>query len=91
MALTTNAGPVVRLVEIGRMLEHTMYRRIRLKFFRLHCQFISGNDRRAAYDYFMLVCGPLAAECQTILPDGAQGLIGENGALLEPSHQETCQ
>jgi hypothetical protein len=91
MALTTNAGPVVRLVEIGRMLEHTMYRRIRLKFFRLHCQFISGNDRRAAYDYFMLVCGPLAAECQTILPDGAQALIGENGALLEPSHQETCQ
>jgi hypothetical protein len=91
MALTTNAGPVVRLVEIGRMLEHTMYRRIRLKFFRLHCQFISGNDRRAAYDYFMLVCGPLAAECQTILPDGAQALIGEDGALLEPSHQETCQ
>jgi hypothetical protein len=25
------------------------------------------------------------------LPDGAQALIGEDGALLEPSHQETCQ
>jgi hypothetical protein len=81
MALTTNARPAVRLVEIGRMLEHAMYRQLRLRFFRLHCQFISGNDRRAEYDYFMLVCGPLAAEYQTLMPDGAQGAIGQDGAL----------
>ena len=43
-----------------------MYRRIRLKFYRLHCQFISGNDRRAPYDYFMLVCGPVSAKSQTL-------------------------
>jgi hypothetical protein len=92
MALTTNAGrPVVRLVEIGRMLEHAMYRQIRLRFFRLHCQFISGNDRRAEYDYFMLVCGPLAAEYQTMMPDGAQGAIGQDGALLAPPHLGACR
>lgn len=86
MALTTDAGPSVRLVEIGRMLEHATYRQLRLKFFRLHCQFISGNDRRAEYDYFMLVCGPLAAEYQTLMPDGAQGAIGRDGALHAPPH-----
>jgi len=77
MALTSNVGPVVRLVEMSRMLERAMYRQIRLRFFRLHCQFISGNDRRADYDYFMLVCGPLDAEYQTNMPDGAQTAIGK--------------
>jgi hypothetical protein len=81
MALTTVGGPVVRLVEIGRMLEHAVYREMRLRFFRLHCQFISGNDRRAAYDYFMLVCGPCSAECQTLSQDGAMSTIDIDGAL----------
>jgi hypothetical protein len=82
MALPPEDGPVVRLVEIGRMLEHAMYRRIRLKFYRLHCQFISGNDKRASYDYFMLVCGPVSAKSQTLAPDGAISMIKENGSLI---------
>lgn len=82
MALPTEDGPVVRLVEFGRMLEHAIYRRIRLKFYRLHCQFISGNDRRASYDYFMLVCGPLSAKSQTLAADGAVSLIEEDGSLI---------
>ncbi len=91
MALPTENGPVVRLVEFGRMLEHAMYRRIRLKFYRLHCQFISGNDRRAPYDYFMLVCGPVSAKSQTLAPDGAVSMIGEDGTLINslPSCCET--
>jgi hypothetical protein len=84
MALTPKSGPVVRLVSIRSMLEPAMQRRIRLRAFRLHCQFISGNDRRANYDYFMLVCGPVDAKYQTTLPDGAQGMIGPDGALLHP-------
>jgi hypothetical protein len=91
MALTASPGPVVRLVEIGRMLEHTIYRRMRLRFFRLHCQFVSGNERRAEYDYFMLVCGPLSAEYQTLSPDGAQGRIGQDGALVARPHEGVCR
>jgi hypothetical protein len=82
MALTTENEPIVRLVEIGRMLEHAMYRRIRLNFYRLHCQFISGNDRRAVYDYFMLVCGPVSAKSQTLAQDGAVSMFGDDGALI---------
>jgi len=82
MALPTENEPVVRLVEFSRMLERAMYRRIRLNFYRLHCQFISGNDRRAAYDYFMLVCGPVSAKSQTLAPDGAVSMIGDDGALI---------
>jgi hypothetical protein len=82
MALPTEDGPVVRLVEFGRMLEHAIYRRIRLKFYRLHCQFISGNEKRASYDYFMLVCGPLSAKSQTLAADGAVSVIEEDGSLI---------
>lgn len=79
MALPTQYEPVVRLVEIGQMLEHAMYRHIRLNFYRLHCQFVSGNDKRASYDYFMLVCGPVSAKSQTLAADGALSMITENG------------
>ena len=81
MSLPSKPGPVIRLVEFSRMLEHDMYRRIRLRFYRLHCQFISGNDKRASYDYFMLVCGPVSARYQTMAPDGALSMIGEDGSL----------
>jgi hypothetical protein len=82
MALTTENEPIVRLVEIGQMLEHAFYRRIRRNLYRLHCQFISGNDRRAVYDYFMLVCGPVSAKSQTLAQDGAVSMFGDDGALI---------
>ena len=82
MGLSTENEATVRLVEIGRMLDHDMYRRIRLHFFRLHCQFVSGNDRRTSYDYFMLICGPVSAKSQTLAPEGAVSMIGDDGALV---------
>jgi pimeloyl-ACP methyl ester carboxylesterase len=89
MSLPSKYGPVIRLVEFGRMLQHDVYRRIRLKFYRLHCQFISGNDKRASYDYFMLVCGPISARYQILAPDGALSVIGEDGSLKAdiPGHR----
>jgi hypothetical protein len=87
MSLPSKPGPVIRLVELGRMLEHDVYRRMRLRFYRLHSQFVSGNDRRASYDYFMLVCGPVSARYQTLASDGALSMIGEDGSLKDtPSH-----
>jgi pimeloyl-ACP methyl ester carboxylesterase len=82
MGLSIENEAIVRLVEIGRMLDHDMYRRIRLHFFRLHCQFVSGNDRRATYDYFMLICGPVSAKSQTLAPDGAVSMIADDGARI---------
>jgi hypothetical protein len=87
MSLPSKPGPVIRLVELGRMLEHDVYRRMRLRFYRLHSQFVSGNDKRASYDYFMLVCGPVSARYQTLAPDGALSMIGEDGALKDTPAQ----
>jgi hypothetical protein len=87
MSLPSKPGPVIRLVELGRMLEHDVYRRMRLRFYRLHSQFVSGNDKRASYDYFMLVCGPVSARYQTLAPDGALSMIGEDGSLEDTRAQ----
>lgn len=87
--LAATGRPVVRIVRISQMLDPIAYRRIRRNFYRVHCQFVSGNDRRAAYDYFMLLCGPLSVERQVRL-DGALSAIGEDGALLgaPPQHEQ---
>lgn len=80
--LKPTGRPVVRDAHIREMVDPIFYRRLRRDIYRLHCQFVSGNDRRASYDYFMLICGPLLAEHKVHLPDGARSAIGENGALL---------
>jgi hypothetical protein len=48
----------------------------------LHNQFVSGNDRRTSYDYFMLICGPVSAKSQTLAPYGAVSMIADDGALI---------
>ena len=69
MGLQVPGRPVVRIERIRRMVEPARYRRIRRNFFKVHCQFVKGNDRRAAYDYFMLLCGPLSVEDQVRYAD----------------------
>jgi hypothetical protein len=83
MGLTAAGRPVVRIVRIRSMLDPASYRRIRRNFYRVHSQFVSGNERRTAYDYFMLICGPFSAEQQVKLPNGAASAIDGSGALID--------
>jgi fermentation-respiration switch protein FrsA (DUF1100 family) len=82
MGLPTRGVPQVRMVRIRHMLDPAVYKRIRYRPLRMHLQFVSGNNLRNAYDYFMLVCGPLSVERQ-VRGDGALAAIGADGALLE--------
>ena len=81
MGLHAPGRPVVRVERIRRMVDPVRYQRIRRNFFKVHCQFVKGNDQRAAYDFFMLLCGPLSVECQVRYADGAVSTIGSDGAL----------
>jgi hypothetical protein len=76
-------GPPVtaRQVRFSRMLEPAYYARIKRNFFRLHCQFISGNDRRAPFDYLMTLCGPFATGSLAAAPEGPMHWIGDDGRL----------
>jgi hypothetical protein len=55
-------NPVIWKIRMRDMVSPEFYGRLRWNLFRMHYQFIMANDRRAAYDYFMLVCGPIAVE-----------------------------
>lgn len=50
-------NPRIWHVPFVDMLAPDFYKRSRWNFFRMHFQYIMANDRRASYDYFMLVCG----------------------------------
>ncbi len=75
-------GPLLRTVRISRMLDPAYYRRIKQNFFRVHNQFVSANDRRAPYDYFMLLCGPVPIEAQARSREGAETRIDLDGNLM---------
>src|SRR3954465_12292445 len=77
-------SPGLRQVRIKAVLDPAAYRVIKRNFFRVHCQFVSANDRRAASDYFMLVCGPFAAQAQARSRAGAASWIDSSGRVTDP-------
>jgi hypothetical protein len=54
-------NPLVWTARLRGMLSKAVYQRLRWNYLRIHYQFIMANDKRAPYDYLMLVCGPEAA------------------------------
>jgi len=64
------------------MLSRQFYWRIRFNFFRLHYQFIMASDRRAPYDYFLLVCGPVPVAAWARDPNGVLAMFAADGSLV---------
>jgi hypothetical protein len=74
--------PWLRLVQFKRML--APWSLFRYRFFwayRLHYQFVMANERRTAYDYYMMVCGPVPFEAMVKTHDGPEALFAADGAL----------
>jgi hypothetical protein len=76
-------NPLIWKVRFGDMLSRRFYWRIRFNFFRLHYQFIMASDRRAPYDYFMLVCSPLPIAAWARDPNGVLAAFGTDGRLAD--------
>jgi hypothetical protein len=74
-------NPLIWRVRFGDMLSRQFYWRIRFNFFRLHYQFIMASDRRAPYDYFLLVCGPVPVAAWARDPNGVLAAFGADGSL----------
>jgi pimeloyl-ACP methyl ester carboxylesterase len=77
--------PVIRRVQIHDMLAKRTYWRLRLRFMRLHYQFVMANERRSTYDYFMMVCGPIPFADSTLNPRGPVEFIAPDGTLINPA------
>ena len=66
---TERRNPTVWIVRLRDMLSDAVYQRLRFSYFRMHYQFVMGNDQRASYDYFLLVCGPATVASWAKDPD----------------------
>src|SRR5262245_25747283 len=77
--------PIFRRVYLRSMLEPRTYWRNRLRFMRLHYQFLMANERRTTYDYFMMVCGPLPFLSTVLAVRGPAELIAMDGSVIDPS------
>jgi hypothetical protein len=53
-------NPLIWPLRFKEMLSFDYYQSLRFDLCRLHFQFIKASDRRAPFDYLMLVAGPLA-------------------------------
>jgi hypothetical protein len=78
-------GPFIGRVQIHRMLTAATLRRVRFNHMRLHYQFVMANEVRAAYDYFMLACGPAPFRRTVTVKDGPEGLYGADGSYAGDS------
>ena len=77
--------PVCRRIRLHHMLRLRTYLRYRLRFMRLHYQFVMANERRSTYDYFMMVCGPIPFARSVLSPKGPAQLIAADGTLIDPA------
>jgi pimeloyl-ACP methyl ester carboxylesterase len=53
-------NPLTWRVPFKDMLSPQNYRRLKWKFFRVHFQYIMASDQPCAYDYILLIGGPVA-------------------------------
>ncbi len=83
LKLPPTGSPLARNVSIRRMITPARYPRLRKNWYRMHCQFVRGNDRRAPYDYFMSTCGPFSAEESARSERGAMDMFDADGRLIE--------
>jgi hypothetical protein len=56
---TERRNPIIVPVRFREIIRPEHYNRFRWKFFRVHFQFVMANERPHAYDFFMIVCGPV--------------------------------
>jgi hypothetical protein len=75
-------NPLTWTVRFKEVVSPEYYRRLRLSFFRLHYQFIMSGDRRAPYDYLMLVAGPVAMAQWAGNPNQMAAAFADDGAFV---------
>ncbi len=74
--------PNIRRVQIHSMMDPASFKRHRFNYMRMHYQFLMGNDRRAPYDYCMIICGPLDFDDITA-PLGGVDRFQADGSVID--------
>jgi pimeloyl-ACP methyl ester carboxylesterase len=64
-------NPTIVPIRFRDIIKPEHYGSFRWQFFRVHFQFVMANERPDAYDFFMIVCGPVPLKERVGLPIAA--------------------
>jgi hypothetical protein len=79
--LDSKRNPTIVPVRFRDIVKEGHYKSWRWRFFRVHFQFVMANERPHAYDFFMIVCGPVALRERVAAPEAALAIAtGDPGA-----------
>jgi hypothetical protein len=76
-------NPRIVSVRFRDIIKPEHYSVFRWKFFRVHFQFVMANERPHAYDFFMIVCGPIPLSARMAVPDAALAVATGDPAARE--------
>jgi hypothetical protein len=76
-------GLIIGRAQIARMVTEETWRRVRANYMRLHYQFVMANEKRTAYDWFMLMCGPAPFRRTVTVANGPDALYGADGSYID--------
>jgi hypothetical protein len=77
-------NPTIVAVRFRDIVRADHYETFRWQFFKVHFQFVMANERPHAYDFFMIVCGPIPVRERMADPEAALALaIAEDAAARE--------
>jgi pimeloyl-ACP methyl ester carboxylesterase len=76
-------NPTIVAVRFREIIKPEHYYLFRWKFFRVHFQFVMANERPHAYDFFMIVCGPIPLTERMARPEAALEIVTGDAAARE--------
>jgi hypothetical protein len=76
-------NPVIVPVRFREIIKPEHYKRFRWQFFRVHFQFVMANERPNAYDFFMIVCGPIPLRERMAHPEAALAIATGDASMRE--------
>ncbi len=79
--LANRCNPTVRTVQFRNIVSAERFSQLRWRFFDLHFQFLRANEKPDAYDYFMIVAGPVSLAARAADPERAVAAVGPDEAV----------
>jgi hypothetical protein len=76
-------NPTVLPVVFREIILPESYPRFRWRFFRVHFQFVMANERPAAYDFYMIVCGPFPLPLRAAQPQDVLAAVAGDAASAD--------
>ncbi|WP_029585190.1 hypothetical protein [Bradyrhizobium sp. URHD0069] len=80
---SSRRNPTIVPVRFREIIKAEHYNLFRWKFFRVHFQFVMANERPHAYDFFMIVCGPIPLSERMARPEAALAIATGDAAARE--------